>query len=199
MPSDEVIIPLPAPVPPLTEVRSALLTSSLLSVRERGHETRYLTLLDPRYHDALLYNPAGLWVPLAIAEAHYDACDRLQLPAADILSMGNAFGVASARSVFGIVTKLAREGGVTPWTLMNHLPAVWSRIYRGSAIGMTKQGPKEGCFEVAGTPLARFAYWRIALRGICGSVLGPLCRVCHVRELPAYTSATRVGYRVSWA
>ena len=60
MPSDEVFIPLPVPVPPLTEVRSALLTSSLLSVRERGHEARYLTLLDPRYQDALLYNPAGL-------------------------------------------------------------------------------------------------------------------------------------------
>ena len=199
MPSDEVFIPLPSPVPPLTEVRSALLTSSVLAIRQRGHEARYLSFLDPRYHDALLYDPPGLWVPVVTAVAHYEACDRLQLPSTDVLSMGNAFGVASARSLFGIVTKLAREGGVTPWTLMQHLPAMWGRIYRGSAIGITKLGPKEGRFDVVEIPLARFAYWRTALRGIVGSVLGPLCRVCHVRELPAYTSAMRVGYRVSWA
>jgi hypothetical protein len=90
MPSDEAFIPLPAPVPLLTEVRSALLTSSLLSVRERGHEARYLTLLDPRYHDAILYNPAGLWVPLATAEATPNALPIERMSAGGSCSRSHA-------------------------------------------------------------------------------------------------------------
>jgi hypothetical protein len=201
MPAEEPIVPLPpagTAVPPLTEVASALLGSSLLSLRQRGHEARYLELLPRDLHATLLYGPAGVWLPVAIAEAHYAACDGLELPVSEMLTMGNAFGVAMAKTRFAVFTKLAKEGGATPWTLMPHTPRIWSKMYRGGALGITKLGPKEARFEVVATSLARYTYWRTALRGILTTVLGPFCRTVLARELPAHTDGMRVGYRVSW-
>jgi hypothetical protein len=202
MPAEEPIVPLPAAIeriPPLSEVQSALLGASLLALRQRGHEARYLEHLPAALHETVLYTPTGLWLPVAVAEAHYEACEALELPASEVLTMGNAFGVAMAKTRFSIVTKLVKEGGVTPWTLMHQTPRIWGRAYRGGAVGITKLGPKEARFEAVATPLARYGYWRTALRGILTTVLAPFCQAVHARELPAYTGATKVGYRVSWA
>ena len=201
MPVEEPIIPLPAAegaIPPLREVASALLGASFLALRQRGHEARYLELLPRELHSTVLYSPAGLWLPVTVAEAHYAACDSLALPASDVLTMGNAFGVAMAKTRFAVLAKLAKEGGATPWTIMPHTPRIWSKMYRGGAIGVTKLGPKEARFEVVATSLARFTYWRTALRGILTTVLGPFCKTVLAREVPGSTNAMRVGYRVSW-
>jgi hypothetical protein len=202
MPAEEPIIPLPAAldaIAPLKEVGSALLGASLLALRQRGHEARYLELLPRQFHDTILYSPTGLWLPVAVAEAHYEACEGLALPQSEVLTMGNAFGVAMARTRFSIFTKIVKEGGMTPWTLMQQTPRIWARMYRGGAIGIMKLGPKEARFEVVATSIARHAYWRTALRGILTTVLAPFCQAAHARELPAYTGPTKVGYRVSWA
>jgi hypothetical protein len=200
MPGEEPIVPLPrATVPPLTEVSSALLGASLLALRQRGLEPRYLTLLPARFRDTLLYSPSGIWLPAAVAEAHYEACDRLALPSAEVLTMGNAYGVAMAQTSLSIVTKLAREGGVTPWTLMRQTPKMWGRVYRGGAVGITKLGPKDARFDVVATSIARYTYWRLALRGLIGTVLSPFCQALHVRELASDTEGGRVAYRLSWA
>ena len=59
------------------QVRSTLLASSLRSIRLRGRFDDYAKVLDPKYKEDVLSSVAGVWLPLEVAAAHYEACDRL--------------------------------------------------------------------------------------------------------------------------
>src|SRR5947199_350480 len=82
-----------------------------LALRERGHFERWSQLVDPRHKDAIVYTPAGVWMPVAISEAHYDACDRLGLSADEILAMGNAVARMTQKTVLALTLRLAHEAG----------------------------------------------------------------------------------------
>ncbi len=184
--------------PALDSVRSTLIGSSVLSLRGRGLEARYLALLDPRHRDAILYTPAGIWLPIEVALAHYAACDRLELPAHDILAIGSDVAKVTQKSVLASVLRIAKEVGATPWTLYANCDKYWARIFHGSAVGIYKLGPKEARVEIVACGLCASAYWRTGLRGLLGAVSEPFAQKVYVRVLAALATSTTCGYRVSW-
>ena len=201
MPAEETFVPFPTErdkIKRVTQVRSTLLGSSLLALRERGLEPRYLEHLAPEHKDTLLYMHAGTWVAVDFAEAHYAACDAMMLTQAEILAMGNAVGKLLAKTSIALVTRLAKEGGATPWSLLQNSQRYWGRNYLGSAVAVFKLGPKEGRLEVAGNQLARFAYWRVALGGILAAMCGAFASTVYVRE-ESIRPRDGVRYRLSWA
>ena len=80
---EETFLPFPverARVPLATSFRSTWLTSSLVSLRERGHYDAYLKEIDPAWRETVLSAVPGVWLPMGAAMAHYGACDRLEMP-----------------------------------------------------------------------------------------------------------------------
>lgn len=180
-----------------TFVRSTLIASSILALRQAGLFDRYQTLLDPAVRDTVLFTPAGSWLPIEVGASHYEACDRLGLSTADILGMGNAVSRMAQQTLWSFFLGVVRGSGATPWTGLGLTPRLWERLYRGGGIYVDEAGPKDAELEIAAQPLARIAYWRTGLRGILQSLLDPLARRVFIRE--AKHDETSCVYRIAWA
>jgi hypothetical protein len=198
----EVIVPFVpdrARAPIATHIRSTMITSSVASLRGRGLFDAYRANLEPLLRDEIPSTVAGFWLPLAKGIAHYEACDRLGLPAADLLEMGANVGARNTKSALSLATKLAAGGGATPWTVLMQSRRLWERAFQGSSIGAFKLGPKEARLEMIAWPLARIEYNRISFRGILRSLLQPFCAQVYVHELTPLCTPLSVAYRVAWA
>jgi hypothetical protein len=186
----------PHVVPP-RNVRSTLLIGSLQALRMRGHADAYLSRIPARVADALSATGAPIWLPIELADAHYKACDELHLGVDEILAIGAVVAPTAASGV-QVVLRAARAGGVTPWTALANAPRYWSRMYDGSALRVVKDGPKDATILIEANPLARYAYWRIGLRGIIGELARLLSSVAYAREVAVGVERDSVTYSLQW-
>src|SRR5687768_14087931 len=76
--------------PVTRHVRGSLIASSLHTLRELGYYDNYLTHLPSRYREPVLFGLASSWLPLEVADAHYQACDDLKLGDTEIVAIGEA-------------------------------------------------------------------------------------------------------------
>lgn len=92
--------------------------------------------------------------------AHYRACEALELGKHEAWEIG----VEVTRRVHGtslaLAFRLAKQAGVTPWSVLLQLPRLWERVWRGGGLAIHKRGPKEAILEViqwrmAGIPHVR--------------------------------------------
>ncbi len=172
--------------------------ASLAGLKQAGFTERYLARLPTELHMVVRDMPAGLWIAANVAEAHYEACDRMGLTSQETLAMGNRVGEATARVFMKLALRTAREAGATPWVVLVNSQRYWSRYYDGSAVSVTKTGPKEGRLEVGASSLARCAYWRAAFGAILAALAAPFCTKAYVSERPQ-PSRTGALYRIAWA
>jgi hypothetical protein len=186
-------------IPMATRFRSTWLTSSLRALRERGLFDAYLGHLPRQYHASVLDSVAGVWLDVAIAVAHYEACDALGLGASEQFDIGRTVTTFAHRTSYSLALRLATEVGVTPWACFTIQQRLWSQVWVGGAVGTFKLGPKEVRVEIAGWPCSRIPYCRIAMRGLLLGQTELFCSKAYVRELPGLCSATSLGYRVAWA
>ncbi len=198
----EPFVALPAPrerIPLATSIRSTWLGSSLRSLRERGHYERYLALLPEDARGPILEAVAGMWLPMSLGVAHYRACDALGLSKRESWEIG----VEVTRRVHGtslaLAIRLARQVGVTPWSIFEQLPRLWERIWQGGAVGVHRAGPKEAVLEAVQWPLAGIAYVRHTMPAVVHGVVEMFCARAYVTEVTRLASATSVAYRVQWA
>ena len=138
-----------ARVPLATHFRSTWLNSSLTAMRDRGYFKRYLALLPPEYHAPILESVAGMWLSIDVAVAHYRACDALNLSRRDAWDIG----VSVTRKVHGtslaLAIRLAKQAGVTPWTILGQLPRLWDRVWRGGGVAVTSGDRKKRFLELS--------------------------------------------------
>jgi hypothetical protein len=186
-------------VPVATSFRSTWLSSSLRALKERGLMDRYLAALPQEHHEAVLTTVAGVWLPTAVATAHYQACDALGLPEAEQIAIGAEVGRHAQGSVLGTAVRLARDAGVTPWTILTRFPQVWGRIWQGGGVAIYRLGPKDARVEIAGWPCARIPYLRIAMQGVVGGLIELFCRKAYVTPLSRLCGLNTLAYRISWA
>lgn len=187
-----------APLRPCTAVRSTMIIASLRALRRRGCLDRYVAAVDADARDPLLALASPAWVPIALAEAHYEACDALGLSVTDMLEIGaevSRIDAAGAHVLIGI----ARAGGITPWSFLDRLPTSWDRMYQGGAFRVTKAGPKEAHVVLAGNRLARFGYWRVGVRGIGEALFRQFCSRVYIKEAVTRRTVDSASYIISWA
>ena len=113
--------PFPEPLETLGElshVRATLLASSMQTLRARGLFERYSELLDPAHRSAVLDSVAGEWLAVEHAFAHYTACDQLELSVDEQIAIGRDVSRRTHETFLGLLVKLARGVGVTPWVVM---------------------------------------------------------------------------------
>jgi len=178
--SDDVVAPFRVPrelVRPTTEFKSTWLTASLETLRARGHFERYLANLAAEHRAPILSSIAGVWLPMEICLAHYRACDALEL---------------------SIAFRIAREAGVTPWTMLKTFPVEFDRQWRGGACGIFRIGPKDARVELIGFPVSVIPYARNGLRGMAAGLSELVCTKCYVHDIRELCTPTSIGYRVAW-
>ena len=196
---EEVFVPFPAPIPPLRHARSTVLVGSIAVLRESRRWDDYVAALDPQHRDFLLTSVAAAWIPLAAATAHYRACDRLELPVDEQVANGRKTFDRAGGIIFGTAIKMAKEVGVTPWTLLAQFHRFWARSYDGGGVRVLKVGPKEAHVDVIQAPLFESRYFRNAERGVIVSGVDLFCTKGYMTERLGARPHDGVAYRIQWA
>jgi hypothetical protein len=201
--NEEVHLPFPAPskalLPLTTQFRSTWLTSSVRAVKGRGRWGDYLAALPREYHDAVENSVAGVWLPVNVAIAHYDACDQLNFTPMELFAIGGEVHTTAQASVFSMLVKLATGAGATPWTATSQFNRLWSRVWVGGGVAVYKLGPKEARLELAGWQCSRSTYIRHAMRGVVTGMLEMFCRKAYMTDIPRLCTPTSLAYRCAWA
>lgn len=159
----EIIIPHDPAAQPVTAVRNVILQASLAKLRERGHFESYAKLIAPETLEELTaMSIAPGWVPIALALAHYEACDSLMLSREQFAEMGNAVGERVQETFLVSTAKKTREADFDPWSANGSLNRMWARLYQGGSVQVVKAGPCDKLLEHRGFLLSRCHYFRQA-------------------------------------
>jgi hypothetical protein len=200
--ADDIILPFPEPpekLGRLTHIRGSLLASSIQSLRARGLYDRYYELLAPTLRSAIVDSTAGEWLGLEYAVAHYTACNGLGLSPDEQRGMGRDVSRRINETFLGVVVKMARGVGVTPWVLLLRGNVLYSRVLRGGGLQVTKTATKEARIDIKGCLVMDIPYFRNALLGMYESSLELFAERVVLRALPGDSSpGTHIALRVHW-
>jgi hypothetical protein len=192
-----VVLPFPAHVGPLRELRSTVIVGSITVLRAAGHFERYEASLPAEARQALLHPVAGAWVPLELGLTHYTACDALGLAPDEATAAGRAIFDRLRGTLLGTMVRMAQGVGATPWTVLPHIQRFWDRVYKGGGLQVVKTGPKEARAEAIQVRVCDSPYYRYALCGVLQGVLGLCSQKAYVSVL-AERRAAGVAYRLQW-
>jgi hypothetical protein len=184
--SDEIVCPFPAlpeTIGQLSHVRGTLLASSMQSLRSRGLFERYSALLADSHRDRVLNSVAGEWLTTEIALAHYTACDALRLSVEDQIAMGRDVSRRTHETFLGLIVKMARGVGVTPWVVFPKINSLYMRIFRGGGIQISRLGPKDAKVQTVGLSPLGIGYFRNAYQGMYEAGVGMFASNVQVRAL----------------
>jgi len=175
-----------------------VLLGSIASIREAGRFDDYAARLPAAHKETLLGAVAGTWIPIDVAFVHYEVCESLGLSPERQIANGRAT-FDKMRGIFlGTMVHMARESGVTPWTVCPLFQRFWERGYDGGGISIVKLGPKEARMELVQFRLGDSRYYRNALRGLATGVFELFCKKAYVSETPGRRTPASVAFRVQW-
>ncbi|MEM9068677.1 MAG: hypothetical protein AAGE52_09230 [Myxococcota bacterium] len=137
------------------------------------------------------------WVTMELARAHYEACDRLSLAPKELSELGNAVGRRVANPFFGTIVRMAKSGGVTPWTPLARVGSAWGRAYRGSGITVYKLAPKDAELHIQRNELASIGYWVEALASLMRGTAEIFARKAFCKPIAVHGGEVR--YSLAWA
>jgi hypothetical protein len=182
-----------------THVRSTVLDSSIRIIRQRDRFDAYAAALPTKYHEVLFNLVVGVWVPMDIGLAHYEAANAVGFTPHEQYQNGRLVVDRISRTAFGLVGALARSSGATMWTALSNAQRMWDRVMLGGMLVVYKLGPKEARLEGYGAPLARIPYVRQGWRGMVAGVGELFCRKVYVTEIPRLCGGPSFGFRIAWA
>jgi hypothetical protein len=182
------------------KVKGTWLASSLRGVRSHGRMDAYLARLPVEHHEVIRETVVSDWHPIAILMAHYAACDQLDVPPSEIVQLGVEATRHAHGGVLGMAARLAvGTAAVTPWTIAGQVQKLWDRIFIGGGVSVSKLGPKEARFDIAGFPCCRYRYCRTGMRGVVLGLTELFCTKAYVHEVPGAQTPNAAGFRVAWA
>jgi hypothetical protein len=196
---EEIVVPFPAPretIRPATHYRSTWLVSSLESLRARGYFEEYRRHLHA-HEETILSTLVGVWLPMEVARAHYDACNRLGLSVDEQFAMGAQVSDGMKGTLLSSVVKTARGAGVTPWTVIPQLDRLCKRGTNGGSMAVYKLGPKEVRAEFIGVELFDVDYFRHGFRGVLHAVGSLFCEKGYIHDLPGRRRG-EARFRMQW-
>jgi hypothetical protein len=142
---------------------------------------------------------AGIWIPIDVGIAHYEACDSLDIGADEQLEIGGEVVRALQRTFIGTVLKAASSGaGISPLAGLAKFTSVYARSIKGGGARVVRFGPKDVRIDFVGQPFAHIGYFRVAYRGFIHAGCEFFSRRVVVAELDTYRSASTLAYRIAW-
>jgi hypothetical protein len=200
-PTDKAFLPFPGSPSSLgaaSAARSTLVTTSIQSLRTRGLYDRYVQQLDAVHRETLLTAVAGVWLPIDAAVAHYEACEALRLDASDQLAIAMEVGDRVHGTFLGMMVRMAKTAGVTPWPALAQSAKLYGRLFCGGGIAVTPAGPKDARVDLVGNALCAIEYFRVGVRGVYQAALQLFCRRVTTFEHPLRRSPNAMAIRISW-
>jgi hypothetical protein len=197
----EPFLPFRAPRSRLGEAtfaRSTLVTNSIHSLRARGLYERYAAHLAADDEAALSTAVAGVWIPMDLAVAHYEACEALRLGVGQQLDIALEVGQHVHGTLLRAMLRLARTAGVTPWAALPYSGTLYGRLFQGGGIEVTRTGPKDARVDMVGNPLCDIEYFRVGVRGVYESALEHFARRVVTQEVPWRRVGHEMSLRISW-
>jgi hypothetical protein len=202
MTREEIFLPLPVArrelIPMASHMKGTWLVASSRALKSRGRLDEYLGHLPRRYHDVIQHSTISDWHSIDVLLAHYEALDRLELPAAEIVEMARDVTQQTQGNVFVMAARVAASA-VDAWTILAQFQTIWSRFVRGAGIGIWKLGPKEARLEVVQFPASRSRYCQLASRGVVANAMELFCSRVYVTEIPKLMTPTQMAFRLAWA
>jgi hypothetical protein len=199
----EVFVPFRAPPQKLgvcARVRTTLIVSSLQSLRKRDLYQRYIDLLPQEHHATVRSMIAGQWVPMRVAEAHYDACEALGFDRREVNAIGREVGDRIEGTFLATMVRMAGSVGATPWTALSYVDRLYDRVFAGGGgAGVFKLGPKDAEFHLVGIPLCRIPYFRSAMAGVVEVGAELFCAKAYAKEKPDAAPPMSAVLHVAWA
>lgn len=196
----EAFVPLPAPldrIEPVRAVRSTLLSGSIQALRNRHRYEDYFKVLPAQHHEAIRALVAGVWIPIDLARAHYDALDRLLPDVSQQIEMGRDVADRIHKTILATVAKAATGAGVTPWIGLAQLPKLWERTFAGGAVGVMRVGLKDARIDMIKLSLLETSYFRHAFTGVLAAGIELFCRRVFITQLPRRGDV--FSFKASWA
>lgn len=199
---EQIVVPFPADpsaIPLVSQCKGTLIVSSIGTLRSHGHYDRYAALLAPEHRQRVLEAIAGVWLPIDVALAHYEACEALGLSVSEQIRIGLDVGVRIQRSTIATLVKLAAASGVTPWTGIRSFQRFFERLFVGGGTRVVKLGPKDARIDIVGLPLARVPYFVNGYRGVIQAGSQLFAPKAFVATIGGPRAPTSVAFRVAWA
>jgi hypothetical protein len=192
-----VLLELPQVVQPVSYLRGTTMAASLQVLEEQGLSASFWRVLPAAHRDALRELVAASWVEVAVGNAYYTALDSLALSTDQMILIGRQ---AAERVQSAFIATLIRgmRGAVTPATVMSRMDTLWARSFRGGAVRVVEEGPKDMRVEVHGAEFLGLRYTRVALTGYYEQTLASTAKRIYVRELAA-PAQRAAAWLVSWA
>jgi hypothetical protein len=153
------------------------------SLRSRGLFERYSALLADSHRDRVLNSVAGEWLTTEIALAHYTACEALRLTVEEQIGLGRDVSRRTHETFLGLIVKMARGVGVTPWVVFPKINSLYMRIFRGGGIQITRLGPNDAKVQTVGLSPLGIPYFRNAYLGMYEAGVGMFAVNVQVRPL----------------
>ncbi|MGZ3449392.1 MAG: hypothetical protein ACXVEF_07315 [Polyangiales bacterium] len=198
----EVVAPFRFPrgsAPPVTGVRSTLVTASLQGMRAMGWEERYYAALPAELHAEVRGLVAGQWLPVSLALHHYRACDAMGLSQEEIHQIGETVSRRTQDTFVGTILRTAAGAGATPWHLYSNAHRIWSRMIDGADQCVYRLGPKEALVHILECEMLTIPYFRVAVRAYYRAAAVGLTRAIYVNEERAHPQTRSIEMRISWA
>ncbi|HEY2733204.1 MAG TPA: hypothetical protein VGI70_04430 [Polyangiales bacterium] len=145
---------------PATAVRNVLIQSSLTELKATGYYDRYAALIAPEVLTELAANLGPGWIPIELALAHYEACDKMNLSAEDFALLGARVGDRVQGAVLVTSAKKKRDEDFDLWNVEAQLHRMWARLFQGGSLQVVKLGPKMKLLQARGIRLNRYHYYR---------------------------------------
>jgi hypothetical protein len=195
----EIIIAHLPDIRPCTAIRNVVIQSSLAQLQEEGHYERYLKHIDPEKLEELKATFAPGWTPIALAHAHYQACEDIGLTQDEIAKLGQRIGWRLHETTLVHSAKRNPAPEFDLWEASGALYRVWARTYEGGSCQVVRLGPKDKLVELKGFSLTRYRYYRIAqLHGI-GSAYQRFGVKVETLKLVSYNpTGDELTFRFSW-
>jgi hypothetical protein len=190
---------MPSPIVPARHARSTILLGSIASVRAAGRYDEYAARLAATDRELLVGAVAGSWIPIDVAFSHYQACDALGFPVDQQVANGRATFDKTRGTLLGTLVRMAKAGGMTPWSVFPRCQRYWERGYDGGGVRVTKVGPKEARLDLVAFRLADSPYFRNALRGLVTGLTELFSTKAYVTERPGAHVAGSTSLRLQWA
>jgi hypothetical protein len=195
----EIIIPHEREIRPCTAVRNVVIQSSIAQLQDAGYYDRYLSIIDPQVLKDLLSSFSPGWTPIELAQAHYAACDKLELTQEEQAALGQRIGSRLQETVLVSAAKRTRDSAFDLWTATGQLHRMWARLYQGGSVQVVKLGPKDKLVELRAFSLSRYRYYRNAqLAGIGAAYEALGARVEWLKVVSYNLARDELTFHFSW-
>lgn len=200
-PHELILDHLSADGPSVVRVRGTLLAASLNVVKEAGLYDKYLELLPEALHEPILYSLASSWLPVQVALAHYENCERLAISDDQIEQNAARVGERLGQTFMANLLRSVRKatGVETSWSVLKQADRLWDRVYAGGGCRVYRVDRKDALFEFCGLPLARCRYYRVAHVANIRALVGMFSERSYVRAArPLQNDPTTLAIALSW-